>query len=53
MRGAAAQCLAPAAGDAVSDPAYVRSRLAAVLAGQSGVVCLSQDGGRWRLQAAE
>ena len=51
MRGAAAQCLAPSAEGA--DPAYVRSRLAPVLAGRNEVVCLSQEGGRWRLRAAE
>ena len=57
MRGAATQCLAPAAegagAGAGADPAYVRSRLAAVLAGRIEVVCLSQEGGRWRLRAAE
>jgi hypothetical protein len=53
LRGSAAQCLVPAAGGAVSDPGYVRSRLTAVLAGRSEVVCLSQEGGRWRLRVAE
>lgn len=51
-RGTGAQCLAPAAGGEV-EPGYVRSRLAAVLAGRSEVVCLSEDGGRWRLRALE
>jgi hypothetical protein len=53
MRGTAAQCLAPAVGGAASDPGYVRSRLTAVLAGRSEVVCLSQEGGRWHLRVAE
>jgi hypothetical protein len=52
-RGSAEQCLAPAAGGAVSDPAYVRSRLPAALVGRSEVVCLSEEGGRWRLRVAE
>jgi hypothetical protein len=61
IRSTAAQCLAPTWGQAVSDSAFVRSRLASVFLrgnptrqitsmGRSGILCLSQEEGRWRLR---
>jgi hypothetical protein len=53
LRGASAQCLASFQGQALTDPAPVGSRLAAVfLRGRDGVVCLSAENGRWRLSEA-
>jgi hypothetical protein len=61
MRSAAAQCLAPEGGRATADAGVVRSRIASVFLGRSptrqitgsrgdGVVCLSDEQGRWRLR---
>jgi hypothetical protein len=50
---AGAQCLAPSGARTVTEPASVGSRLASVfLRGRDGVVCLSQENGRWRLRDA-
>jgi hypothetical protein len=50
---ASAQCLAPSGARTVTDPAPVGSRLASVfLRGRDGVVCLSEENGRWRLRGA-
>jgi hypothetical protein len=47
--GTGAQCLAPDHRLTPADPAFVRSRLAAVLVERGEVVCLSQEAGRWGL----
>jgi hypothetical protein len=53
LRVESAQCLAPAGGHAITDPAPVGSRLASVfLGGHDGLVCLSEENGRWRLREA-
>ena len=49
-----AQCLAPSGARTVTEPASVGSRLASVfLRGRNGVVCLSEENGRWRLRGAD
>jgi hypothetical protein len=51
LRVASAQCLASFRGQALTDPAPVGSRLASVfLRGRDGVVCLSEENGRWLLR---
>ena len=54
QRVASAQCLAPSGARTVTDPAPVGSRLASVfLRGRDGVVCFSEENGRWQLRRAE
>ena len=54
LRVASAQCMAPSGDRTVTEPASVGSRLASVfLRGRDGVVCLSEENGRWRLRGTD
>ena len=54
LRVASGQCLVTSEDRAVTEPAAVSSRLASVfLGGRDGVVCLSEENGRWRLRGAD
>ncbi len=51
---AEAQCLAPLPGDADSGSAVIETRIASALGRGAAVdvVCLSLEGGRWRLRSS-